>query len=101
METSALTKKRQRQIKQYLKRLGLDSKTDLEFILTEDIQSAETRSIIRLNPNVSDKEFRHNVAHELLHYLGLNHNEDTRRIHYSSTSTEKDLLSKALAHMLE
>ena len=96
-----LYEKRKRQIQTALKKLGLTNKTDLDIWLTTSVKHGEHRSTIRLNPNVSDDQFYINLAHELLHYKGVSHNEDTRDIKYSSVDNGKDLLSKTLARMLQ
>lgn len=96
-----LIEKRTKQIEDALKKLGLTDKVDLTIWLTTSIKQADHLSTIRLNPAVSDDQFYINLAHELLHYKGLPHNEDARDVRYSSVDNGKDLLSKTLAQMLQ
>ena len=97
---------REARVKMYLKKLGLDKKTDLKVLLVgqtlhfRPVKVGFSLTIIRINPNLSDDEFDRTLAHELLHYLGIPHNETTRSIHFHSTSLRKDLLSKTLAEMM-
>ena len=92
---------RQERVDGYLKKLGLDKKTDLKIILTEKVKYGVANTIIKINPNLSDDEFDINLCHELLHYLGIPHNETTRSIRYHSKSLRKDELSKTLAEMVK
>jgi len=91
---------RERRVKRILKKLGLDSRQDLDVHFTDGVKYGQALTIIEINPNLSDKEFDETFAHELLHYLGLEHNETTRQISYSSANPEKDILSKTLAKMV-
>jgi hypothetical protein len=93
-------KERERRVKRILKKLGLDSRQDLDVHFTNVIKYGQAITIIEINPDLSDKEFDETFAHELLHYLGLEHNETTRQINYSSANPEKDILSKTLAKMV-
>jgi Zn-dependent peptidase ImmA (M78 family) len=92
---------REARVKAHLKKLGLDKKTDLKVILTKRVKYGSTRTFIHLNPDLSDDEFDVTLAHELLHYFGIPHNETTRSIRYHSKSLRKDLLSKTLAQMMK
>lgn len=91
---------RERRVKRILKKLDLENRQDLEIQLTDEIKHAQALTIIQINPNLPDKAFDVEFAHELLHYLGLPHNETTRQINFSSTDSKRDLLSKALAKMV-
>lgn len=95
-----LLAKRRGQIEAILKKLGLENKLDLMVWLTGDIKHGEHKSVIRLNPTLSDGVFLEVFAHELLHYLGLPHNESARQIKFSSTDGERDLITQALARLI-
>lgn len=92
---------RQERVKRYLKRLGLDKKTDLAIALTTKVKYGSTRTLIKINPNLPDDQFDVTFAHELLHYFGVPHNETSRSIKFHSSSFRKDLLSKTLAEMMK
>lgn len=91
---------RQERVRLYLKKLGLDKKTDLAIALTTKVKYGSTHTLIKINPDLSDTEFDITFAHELLHYLGLPHSETTRSIKYHSKSLRRDILSKTLASMM-
>lgn len=91
---------RERRVKRILKKLGLDTRQDLDVRLTDKIKTGQALTIVEINPDLSDKAFDETFAHELLHYLGLEHNETTRQLSYSSTDPKKDILSKTLAKMV-
>ena len=94
-------KERQERIARYLKKLGLDKKTDLKIILTNRVKYGVAVTTIKLNPNLSDEEFDTNLGHELLHYFGIQHNETSRSIKYHSKSLRKDVLSKLMAELMK
>jgi hypothetical protein len=94
-------KERRIRANKILKKLGLHSKTDLTVILTPRIKYGVSHTTIKVNPYLSDKEFDMTMLHEILHFLGLPHNESTRKIHYSSADLKKDALPLALLQLLE
>ena len=94
-------KERRRRTIKILKKLGLNSKTDLTVVLTTKTKYGNSHTTIRVNPFLSDKEFDITLLHEILHFLGLPHNESTRHIHYSSTDLKKDALPLALLQLLQ
>lgn len=90
--------KRKSEVAQALQVLGLKG---TQVILTSDVKYAVCNSVIKINPNLSDKEFWVTFCYELLHDLGIPHNECSRRIGYSSTNLENDVLSIAFAQVVK
>jgi len=90
--------RRKAQVDEALQVLGLEH---TQVILTSDVKYAVCNSVIKINPNLSDKEFWVTFCHELLHDLGIPHNECSRRIGYSSTNLENDTLSVAFAQVVQ
>lgn len=94
-------KEREERVRLYLKKLGLDKKTDLAIVLTTRVKYGSTHTLIKVNPDLPDDQFDVTLAHELLHYFGIAHNETSRSIKFHSTNLRKDLLSKTLAEMMK
>ena len=93
-------KERHLRVRRYLNRLGLKNTNDLTVILTDRVKYGVTHTTVRVNPYLSDEVFDTTLAHELLHYFGIPHNESTRHVGFSSNSLRRDLISKAVAKML-
>ena len=96
----AKLKERHVRVRKYLKKLGLKNTNDLTVILTDKVKYGVAHTTVRVNPYLSDDAFDTTLAHELLHYFGVPHNESARRVGFSSSSLRRDLISKALARML-
>lgn len=92
-----LIERRKTEVDQALQVLGLHG---TQVLLTTDVKYAVCNSVIKINPNLPDKEFWVTLNHELLHDLGVPHNECTRRIGYSSKNLENDTLSAAFAQVV-
>ena len=90
-------KDREAEVRELLKHMGFNRKEDLTIMLDASRKHGFHESIIYVNPNLPDDLFWWTLAHELLHWLGLCHCEQSRQIGFSSTSFKKDVLSKVFA----
>ncbi len=60
----------------------------------------DTTTIIKINPDLPPKKYEEVLAHEILHYLGFDHNKNMRKAGYRSYGPKSDTFGRGFAGLL-